>query len=271
MNIVMKYLLEGVSKPVAEVAKLPKRRNSCEFRYGESVLKCHLPLLVIAICLSAVAVQAQQPRSLDDELLEDLGTDPLDEFDRELFTPGEGQGRAGRPRDEDLPDAGQRNNGTGVTIEHDNPLVEISRRMREAQRLIGRNDSGSTTQALQEQVVADLDKLIEQARKACKKCSPGDKQPQGVSARKPVGQPPKQPGNGQKPSDKPATNSSPRPKGNGQAAKVDVEAVRDVIKALWGELPQNEREQMLQLPIEEFLPKYELLIEEYFRRLSEEK
>jgi len=28
---------------------------------------------------------------------------------------------------------------------------------------------------------------------------------------------------------------------------------------------------MLQLPIEEFLPKYELLIEEYFRRLAEEQ
>jgi len=235
------------------------------------VTKTALLVLVIAICLSAVAAQAQQPRSLDDELLEDLGADPLDEFDRELFTPGEGQGRAGRPRDEDLPGAGQRNDAD-VTIEHDNPLVEISRRMREAQRLIGRNDSGSTTQALQEQVLADLDELIKQARKACKKCSPGDKPPQGVSARKPIGQSqPKQPGDGQKPSDKPATNSSARPKANGQAAKVDVEAVREVIKKLWGELPQNEREQMLQLPIEEFLPKYELLIEEYFRRLSEEK
>ena len=35
------------------------------------------------------------------------------------------------------------------------------------------------------------------------------------------------------------------------------------------ELPQHEREQMLQIPPEEFLPKYELQIEEYFRRLSQ--
>ena len=43
------------------------------------------------------------------------------------------------------------------------------------------------------------------------------------------------------------------------------------MKQLWGELPQRDREQMLQLPVEEFLPEYELLIEDYFRRLSEEK
>jgi hypothetical protein len=34
--------LERISKPVAEDANLPRRRNSCEFRYGESVLKCPL-------------------------------------------------------------------------------------------------------------------------------------------------------------------------------------------------------------------------------------
>ncbi len=35
-------------------------------------------------------------------------------------------------------------------------------------------------------------------------------------------------------------------------------------------LPQHDREQMLQLPPEEFPPKYELQIEDYFRRLAEE-
>ena len=39
---------------------------------------------------------------------------------------------------------------------------------------------------------------------------------------------------------------------------------------LWGELPETEREQMLELPVEElFLPKYQELIEEYFKRLAE--
>ena len=47
--------------------------------------------------------------------------------------------------------------------------------------------------------------------------------------------------------------------------------MRAVIKRLWGELPERDRGKMLLSPGEEFPPKYELLIEEYFRRLSEEK
>ena len=37
------------------------------------------------------------------------------------------------------------------------------------------------------------------------------------------------------------------------------------------ELQRHEREQMLELPGEYFLPEYELEIEDYFRRLSEDQ
>ena len=43
------------------------------------------------------------------------------------------------------------------------------------------------------------------------------------------------------------------------------------MKELWGALPERARQQMQQLPVEDFPPKYERLIEEYFRRLAEEK
>ena len=42
-----------------------------------------------------------------------------------------------------------------------------------------------------------------------------------------------------------------------------------VIKQVWGELPEKERQQMLQSSVEEFLPKYAELIEQYYRRLAE--
>ena len=45
--------------------------------------------------------------------------------------------------------------------------------------------------------------------------------------------------------------------------------MRGMMKRLWGELPERQREQMMQMPLEEFLPEYELMIEDYFRRLSE--
>ena len=43
------------------------------------------------------------------------------------------------------------------------------------------------------------------------------------------------------------------------------------MKSLWGNLPVRSREQMLQSFSDEFLPKYEIEIEQYYRRLSEEQ
>ena len=43
------------------------------------------------------------------------------------------------------------------------------------------------------------------------------------------------------------------------------------MKHLWGHLPEREREQMMQSFSDEFLPKYELEIEQYYQRLSEEE
>jgi hypothetical protein len=39
----------------------------------------------------------------------------------------------------------------------------------------------------------------------------------------------------------------------------------------WGELPERDRQRMLQIPVEEFPPKYESMIEDYYRQLSNEK
>ncbi len=69
---------------------------------------------------------------------------------------------------------------------------------------------------------------------------------------------------------KAGVSSFSRPAGDGQARKPDRREIRAMIKRVWGGLPERARRQMLQSPVEEFPPKYEVLIEEYFRRLSEE-
>ena len=158
-----------------------------------------------------------------------------------------------------------------VQQEQRDPLLEIARQMRRIEELIGRSDSGLTTQDLQEQVVADLDRLLEQARRRAKQSKPGAGQSQQASIRRPIGQPQSKPGDGPRPGDGPSTASSQRPAGNGPARRPDMTRMRKVMEELWGQLPPRQRQQMLQLPVEEFLPKYELLIEEYFRRLAEEK
>jgi len=231
-------------------------------------------LVAVDCCLPAGA-EAQQGRSLDDELLEDLGADPVDEFDRELFGGGKQQGRPGEPpddADDELQRRLRRELGRAAEAEDEHPVLTIARLMRDVQQRIAGTDSGPETRKLQKQILSDFDELLKQARKARRQSKPAGGQPQQLSSRRPVGQPRQQAGNGgRKPSERPATASSRRPTGNGRARPPDMQQMRQVLKQLWGELPQREREQMLQLPVEEFLPKYEQLIEEYFRRLSEEK
>lgn len=238
-------------------------------------ITCLVGAASVAICREPV--WAQPPSPLDEKLLEGLGSDPLDPVDRKLPEPGVPRGRddgdAAGAEDEDWQERLRRELGAAAEKESDNPLLEIARKMRDAQRRLDRHDAGATTQIVQKQIVDDLEKLIDQARKAAKQCAGGQSRPQAVAARQPVGQPPAggQPQGGQ-PSDRPAAESAQRPRTtNDRPRRVDVEQVQAIIKELWGELPQREREQMLESPPEEFLPKYELLIEEYFRRLSEEK
>ena len=47
--------------------------------------------------------------------------------------------------------------------------------------------------------------------------------------------------------------------------------VNEVVKELWGHLPERSREQLLQSFSEEFLPKYEREIQQYYKRLSDEQ
>jgi hypothetical protein len=47
--------------------------------------------------------------------------------------------------------------------------------------------------------------------------------------------------------------------------------VHDIQRQFWGELPEKSRELLFQSAVEEFLPAYEAQIEQYYRRLADEK
>lgn len=157
----------------------------------------------------------------------------------------------------------------------DNPLIKIARQMRDVERRIEKTDSGPATQKTQQQIIDQLERLIEQAQKSC--CGdgkPGQKQSQGGTCeRKTIAQ-------SKKPSNSKSTGkgSSPGQSSGSAAVKepapprtTDMQQMQALIKRLWGELPQRDREQMLQYPVEQFLPEYEQMIEEYYKRLSEPK
>ncbi len=257
----------------------------CPKRIRWLVVAVVIALVGMSLLHQATAEQQRPARSLDDELLENLGSDPLDDVDHELFGPrsddsskpqkkadgekagdGESQPALDRPSlDRELGDA--------AVSEQDNPLLEIARDMRMVENRIREGEADQLTQGMQKQIISNLDALIKQARKSAKPCNKGDSQSQQTAARRPVGQPqqPKSGSPGQRPNDRPATTSTQRRQGTGDQQQVSAEELEAIMKQLWGELPQRQREQMLQSPPEQFLPKYRRLIEEYFRRLSEEK
>jgi len=153
-------------------------------------------------------------------------------------------------------------------------LARIRGDMQQAKSLLGATNSGGATDtlqqagAVQEQVVDQLDTLIAQLSKQCQggQCKPSDTPPKPSqrSQAKP-GKSGSATGRGQT-----AARDSTDRLDRATAQKVEKGDIDATVKDLWGHLPERSREQMLQSFSDEFLPKYELEIEQYYRRLSEE-
>jgi len=212
-----------------------------------------------------------KPRSLDDMLLDDLENDLLDGLDAIPSKDKPDQAPAA-PADSksELDDELLRQLGAGEDLgeEMQDPLLLISRRMRAVEDLIGDRNTSQPTQRLQKQIVEDLAVLIEQAKKQCsggQGDSDGQKKPSG------------KPGSGSKAGagdnkgkSRPAKDStSGARKRTGSQAELD--RMKLMLKEAWGHLPPKIRDQIQNASPEEFLPKYEKLIEDYYKRLAEEK
>ena len=185
------------------------------------------------------------PKSLDAQLLDDLDADLLKGL------PGASKPAApksAQPAGEDLNEPSQATD----------PLAIIGERMRDAQRRIAGRDTSEATQTVQKQIETDLAKLIEAAKKQCAACNkPGSGQGQ-------------QAGNtGGNPTPAPPRDSTNRVE-QGTKEAVETADVKDVLRRFWGHLPDKIRDQMQSSLSEEFLPKYERLIEDYYRRLAED-
>ena len=219
-------------------------------------------IIALAVAVGPLrAGETPRPAALNEPLLKRLQADSLD---RKLFEPEPAADKVPLP-------PGSQKESTGIS-EDDNPLLEVTRDMRLAQGRIAQADGGTQTQDLQRQIVATLDKLLREARSRSQPSGGGKEETPLPTARRPT-QPPPQPqsavGNS---SNKPAVASSDHTAKTPENRAAQLQAVRDAMKNLWGELPERAREQMLQLaPVEEFVPQYETLIEAYFRRLAEEQ
>jgi hypothetical protein len=240
--------------------------------------KTHAPILwLVAAGIWAMAggsmpaqPAAEPPRSPDEKLLHDLRTDRLAALDHELTAPGQRQVEPVDPAGkgpEDLRARLRRELGAAAVAEDDNPLLQVAQRMRDVEGRMARKDSGPATQGLQQQIVADLNELIRQARRQCQQGKPGGT----PSPRASSGGQPKQGPGGTRPSKNP-TGPGTRRTANGESRKLDKQQMQTLVQQLWQvALPKQQRDRLMQRPFDEFLPKYELQIEQYYRRLSEEE
>ena len=155
------------------------------------------------------------------------------------------------------------------------PFARVQEGMQNAQTLLAQpgptSHSGTVKLAgsVQQEVVSELDKLIAQLSKQCQsQCQGGqcDKPPDPNAKPKPGNKPGMAAGRG-----KAAARDSTDPLNRTTAQPVDKGDVNDVVKELWGHLPERSREQMLQSFSDDFLPKYELEIEQYYRKLGEDR
>jgi hypothetical protein len=200
---------------------------------------------------------------LDDALLKDL--------DNELLEDAGEMKRKAEPR---TTEAGEESSPAEAvddqTLEKpSDPLVYISQEMRRVEGLIPKRTEGPHAEQLQQRIIDDLARLIEQAEKqqAAQKASQSKQQSQsakrqGVKQSKPI-----TPG---KDSNQPAKDSTER-MGKSEDARADAAQRKTWMKEAWGHLPPHAREQVLQNSPERFLPQYELLIEQYYKRLAEQQ
>jgi hypothetical protein len=208
---------------------------------------------------------------LDEELLKDLGGDADPKPTTKPNDAAHGGSGGNKPAGGE-PAKGDVDDPSSNESQSDDPLVRLSRRVRDAEERLRRTDSGDRTQELQRGIVEDLEKLIAQIEKQqAQQSSSKSKSPPGGA--KPGPKKPGPPKPGSQPGDKPSSN--PTDSSDQLTAKKTEKAeagkLKEMLEKVWGRLPERERQDVMQSSFEDFPAKYQYSIEQYFRTLLERK
>ncbi len=249
-------------------------------------LKWFIGVLTVVIVVASVAwpAPADDPKpakpasSLDDELLKSLGDEtPKKPKEAPAARPAGPAATKPNPLDDELLKelGGPEPKAKTPEAESDSkdPLVRLSKEMRDAERMLAELEGNEKTQQLQQKIVDQLEALIKQLQQQQQQqsSSSSSQKPKPGSQRQQVQQPQSKSGStspGQ--SNQPARDSS-KELTNRKPEKPDASRVTEMLKDVWGDLPPRVRQQMMQMSSERFLPKYELLIEQYFKALADRK
>jgi hypothetical protein len=247
------------------------------------------PLCALALCALAddqPADNADKRRlSIDEKLLESLDTGPLDRVDEQATSkPSSGDAEKNSQRAE--PPGSEKPAGKSATasdLDKDllgelggeevsasrspsDPLAGIGRQMRTVEGRLIEKQLDDQTQVMQKKILDDLAALMQECKKEC----------QGSGGNK-SGSKPGKAGKGGQGGGSPATQA-PTDTARNSSEKLrqrDTEGGErptpvNAMKESWGNLPEHMRKHIANVKSDAFLPKYELMLEKYFKRLGEE-
>ena len=159
------------------------------------------------------------------------------------------------------------------------PIVSIGKKMSDLATLLGKASPTTDPHVgkLQRQIIEQLDALLKQLEEqsqgqaSSSSASGGDGRQQDTRTRIGSGAPetsgPQTAGKGE-PKEGDSRESSQR---LGQATpKINLAELLQVVKQVWGHLPEKERERLRQLSGDQVLPGHDVAVEKYFRRLADE-
>lgn len=162
------------------------------------------------------------------------------------------------------------------------PIEEIGSKMRRLAQILSVQSAKENpqTEPLQQQIIEQLNTLLEALHKQAQQqssasSSSSPRQGQGKeqkdsrsSVDKSLSQAEQKRAQEQQDSKQPARNSTER---LGKAAPhVNLAELVEVIKDVWGHLPEKDRERLRQLSADQVMPGHDVAVEKYFRRLAED-
>lgn len=257
-------------------------RRWCSVRSGGILRSTVAWWLSVAIALSQFALTlAQEPPSKERSALVDGLLDLLSEP-----TPAPTPDSQTVP--DQLPIPAQSSSEQDQALDPslaDNPLAVVGKNMRAAATQLSKGIADSQTRQLQVDIVQRLDSLIEEMQRADPSQSPQSRSQQRRSsepqasessstsqprtAENDAGKASGEEGDGQTSGSQAAQD---RPSQAGPAADVIVDLAdpERLQQDVWGQLPEQVRQQMQSRMVERFLPSYRPQIEAYFRALLQD-
>ena len=229
------------------------------------------PALVLYLCTLATATsrEIEVDRNQDMKIRSSLDRLLLDELtvdaDYNLDVPRHGRSLQ---RDDTMFEKGLRGGEDIQFGQVEDPVEWISQRMVSVSKRIEDHDTGRATQELQLQISRELEVMIERAQRQRKMpANPKQNRPQTTpsdSLKQPVGR--------DQPQDRlRAQENTERFDRPTTAGGVNVKEMEAWIQQFWGNLPSQMQEKMINSKAEIFLPQYEELIIDYYRRLAEDE